>query len=286
MSCTIAVLLTCHNRNEKTLSCLQSVYQQDVDAEVILKIFLVDDGSTDGTAEAVKKKYPEINIVAGDGNLFWAGGMRKAWNAALSSGIALDYFLLLNDDTVLYNYTISNLLADFKKLANPRVILSSPTIDSVSNDVSYGGSLLTSSKKSQFKMLEPNGHSPQLCDLANANIMLVPFNVYQTIGILSAKYTHGIADFDYTLTAKKNGILTYIASNYGGVCSNDHGKNWRSGKEYNLKQRINYLYSPTGLAYKEYIYYIKKHFPKEYVEAVVKIWTKTLFPYIYDRLKK
>jgi len=203
MSCNIAVLLTCHNRKEKTLSCLQSVYQQNINADVLLKIFLVDDGSTDGTAEAVRKNYPEINIITGNGNLFWAGGMRKAWNAALSSNFSFDYFLLLNDDTVLYNYAISKLLADFEKLANPRVILSSPTMDAVLNEVSYGGSLLTSSKKSQFKMLAPNGHSPQLCDLANANIMLVPFSVYQEIGILSPYYTHSIADFDYTLRAKK-----------------------------------------------------------------------------------
>lgn len=286
MSINIAVLLTCHNRKEKTLSCLKGIYQQETGEDVELFIFLVDDGSSDGTAESVKSNYPNVNVVKGNGNLFWAGGMRKAWQAAIDSKIKIDYFLLLNDDTVLYKKTVHNLLTEFEELGTLNAILSSPTKSALLGSVTYGGSVLLNSYKSQFKMLTPNGSTPQRCDLANANILMIPFVVYEQLGMLSKNFTHGIADFDYTLRAKKKGVVTYIASKYGGTCENDHEKNWRSSKKYKLKQRINYLHSPTGLAYSEYLYYIKKHFPKEYVEAVVKIWTKTLIPYIYDRLKQ
>ena len=67
----IAAIITCHNRKEKTLVCLKSLFQiiQNID------VFLTDDGSTDGTSEAVKKIYPQVNIIQGDGNLFWSRGM-------------------------------------------------------------------------------------------------------------------------------------------------------------------------------------------------------------------
>ena len=46
---TIAVLLTCHNRKVKTISCLKSLYEATLPKGFSLEIFLVDDGSVDGT---------------------------------------------------------------------------------------------------------------------------------------------------------------------------------------------------------------------------------------------
>jgi len=49
----IAILFTCHNRRVKTLSCLNSIEKQAAQGWGKPDIYLVDDGSTDGTAEAV-----------------------------------------------------------------------------------------------------------------------------------------------------------------------------------------------------------------------------------------
>ena len=55
MDYKIATLLTCHNRKEKTLKCLNSITAQHIPKQVgKIDVFLVDDGSTDGTSEAVK----------------------------------------------------------------------------------------------------------------------------------------------------------------------------------------------------------------------------------------
>jgi len=50
----IAVLITVFNRKEKTLSCLKSLFNQKLDKKITLKVFLTDDNSSDGTADAVK----------------------------------------------------------------------------------------------------------------------------------------------------------------------------------------------------------------------------------------
>ena len=77
----LAVLLTCFNRKEKTLQALKCVYQAQeyYGNELIITIYLTDDGSTDGTATEVKKQFPQVNILNGTGTLFWAEGMRKSW---------------------------------------------------------------------------------------------------------------------------------------------------------------------------------------------------------------
>ena len=100
------------------------------------------------------------------------------------------------------------------------------------------------------------------------------------IGFLSNSYTHSLADYDYTLTAKKVGFDVLVAPGFLGECKDDHGNNWKSSK-VSLKDRIKYLKSPTGLAYKEYLIFIKRHFPASYPSAFVKLWLKTFFPFIW-----
>ena len=105
----VAVLLTCHNRKAKTLDCLASFYRAVFPAGYTFDIFLTDDGSTDGTKDAVKKLYPQITIINGSGNLFWAGGMRLAWETAMGE-YSYDAFLLLNDDVMLNSRFLLNLM--------------------------------------------------------------------------------------------------------------------------------------------------------------------------------
>ena len=78
----IAALITCHNRKSKTIACLERLFQQALPLGVLLKVYLVDDGSTDGTAEAVREKFPSVSVISADGSLFWCRGMRLAWKHA------------------------------------------------------------------------------------------------------------------------------------------------------------------------------------------------------------
>lgn len=283
---TVAVLLTTFNRKKTTLDCLESLKNQTLSGDVYLKIFLTDDASTDGTADAVKSLYPEVNIFHGNGSLFWAGGMRNTWRQALSSDA--DYYLLLNDDTILTSDAVFTLLKYYLsanyKTAKPAICIGS-TIDKATGGNSYGGRKLTSKlywNAGYFMFSETEYLS---CDVANANILMVPKQIVDDIGILSDAFTHGIADYDYTLKAKKAGYDLIVAPGFLGYCVNDHGNNWKSSNT-TLKERITYLKSPKGLAYKEYLGFIKEHYPLSYPFAFLKLWTKTLFPFIWDTLKR
>ena len=66
----IAVLITCHNRKQKTIKCLQALFNQSHIENVKLKVFLVDDGSIDGTKQAINELFPDVTVIEGTGNLF------------------------------------------------------------------------------------------------------------------------------------------------------------------------------------------------------------------------
>lgn len=278
----IAVLLATYNRKEKTLTCLESLYAQALPAGTFLEVFLTDDDSSDGTTAAVAAQFPQVNIFKGSGSLFWAGGMRSSWREAIKTDP--DYYLLLNDDTLLNVNAVKKLLEyyDIHGTA-PNAITIGSTIDSSTNEISYGGRRLYHQNKvqsyaaySDTKYLE--------CDLANANIMMVPREIVQKIGVLSERYTHSIADFDYTLTAKKAGFKAVLIPGTLGHCVDDHGKNWKPSS-VPLRERIKYLKSPKGLAYKEYMEFIRLHFPAHVPEAFIKLWLKTLFPVLWEKYK-
>ncbi|MFT3752805.1 MAG: glycosyltransferase family 2 protein [Paludibacter sp.] len=285
----IAILLTCYNRKDKTINCLRSLYKalEPHHGEMEFDVFLVDDGCTDGTSEAVAKDFPQVNIIQGSGELFWSGGMRLAWQTAINSGVGFDFYLLLNDDVILaYNF-LKGILDTHKYCLehyNQSGIYVSSTSDLVDTKLSYGGTLITHKgiKIKSVKIVP--GSVPAPCSMANANILMVSSNVVKTIGILDEKYTHQFGDYDYTLAASTRNIPVLVCPGIGGICGNDHGNSWLPGNSA-LKDRIKYLYSPLGLAYKEQTYYLKKNFKFQFPYYFSMLWLKTLFPFIWDRLK-
>lgn len=108
--------------------------------------------------------------------------------------------------------------------------------------------------------------------------------VIEKIGFLDDKFIHGIADFDFSLRAIKAGFHVYITPNFCGFCEDDHGNNWSESKS--LKQRIQYLKSPLGLSYNEYLFYIKRHYPSHLLRSIFKLWFKTLWPSFFVFLNK
>lgn len=282
----IATILTCYNRREKTLACLKSLFEADLPAEYCIETFLTDDGSTDGTSEAIKIQFPRVTILPGTGNLFWAGGMRLAWSEALKA--TFDGFLLLNDDTILKRDSLKQLIeAHNYSLIKNKIggIYVGTTYDPTTKCYTYGGSRLFNSLTGKSRIVEPDNKTFQSCDFANGNILFVSKNVVESIGILSEKFTHLLADYDYTLKAKKRGFPLLVCAGFCGTCENDHSKTWLS-KDYSLAERIKYLKSPKHLAYYEYLYFIRVHFPFFLPVSFVKLWIKTLFPTLYDKFKK
>jgi len=132
--------MTCHNRKLKTLVTLESLFNKTLTSEIALSVYLVEDGSTDGTSEGLQEKYPQVKLFSGDGNLFWNGGMRIAFSEAMKD--EPDYYLWLNDDTVLAPEALNTLLTTSRQLFEQRekkAIVGGSTCDPETGQTTYGG---------------------------------------------------------------------------------------------------------------------------------------------------
>jgi len=253
---SIAVLLTCFNRKQETLACLDAVFSQRLDSAYEVKVYLTDDGSSDGTAESVKQTFPDVTLLNGDGSLYWNGGMRVAFQAAIEKGH--DYYLWLNDDTRLYGDAFKRLM-DVALDSNWIVVGS--VCDPDTKEHTYGGIKQTSSwLPLKFEPIKPDVQKTQQCDTFNGNCVLIPAHVVAKLGNLDAGFTHGIGDFDYGLRAKKQGITSLVASGYFGECARNPIPDCFN-KNISLAKRWNALHSPKGIPPQNWFLFSKRHAP-------------------------
>jgi len=259
-SVSIAVLLTCYNRKEVTLSCLDNLFKNNIPDGYSFKVFLVDDGSTDGTDDAVREVYPQVNIIKGDGSLFWNGGMRVAFEAAMK--VKYDYYLWLNDDTLLYSTTIESLIKASKELKErlgQSAIVVGATQDENDGRLTYGGVDRKSSwKRTAFTLVEPSDE-PVECETMNGNCVLIPDEIAQSIGGMEPKFSHAMGDLDYGLRARYAGFSVWVAPGYVGTCSNNPVLGSINDRSLPVRDRFKKLIHLKGVPPTPWLVFTRRH---------------------------
>ena len=275
----IAVLLTCHNRREETIYCLKNLFKSILPSNFMLNVFLVDDGSNDGTAAEVKNLFPQINVIMGSGNLFWNKGMRLAWETAVKEK-EYDFYLWLNDDTVLSDFAIVELLECYRgaleKDLQPAIIVGACQSFAGSNKFSYGG-------RTESGPVIPNGKI-QTCLYINGNATLISKAIYKELGNLSSDYSHSIGDSDYGFRAIKAGYNCYTTKIYIATCPNHESLPSWCNPKIPLVERWKSLHSPKGLNIREYNIFRRKFWGWKWIIYALKAYTKTLNPNLYYKI--
>jgi len=106
----VAVVILAWNGREDTLRCLESVDALDWDD---LSTIVVDNASSDGLVEAVRERFPHVELICSERNLGFAGGNNLGLRAAHEAGA--DYLLILNNDTVVDPGAVRELVAEAER---------------------------------------------------------------------------------------------------------------------------------------------------------------------------
>ncbi|NNE35975.1 MAG: glycosyltransferase family 2 protein [Rhodothermales bacterium] len=99
----VSILVVSYNTRELTLACLRSVIEE---TRVPYELIVVDNASSDGSAQAIANEFPQVRLLAEREN----HGFGKGNNLAAKHARG-DYILLLNPDTVVLNSAIDKLVA-------------------------------------------------------------------------------------------------------------------------------------------------------------------------------
>ncbi len=256
----VGVIMTSHNRCVKTLKCLNTLSASQHVGNVQLNGVLVDDGSTDGTAEAVGKAYPWVRVLRGDGSLFWCRGMHRAFETALHHGF--DYYLWLNDDTMLYADALARLLdcaAVQRARTGKPVIVVGSTVDEHSGKLTYGGERRAVWwRRTSFVKVQP-GDQAQLCESMNGNVVLIPAESARRVGNLDPAFEHAMGDTDYALRATKLGVGVWVAPGVQGTCGHNSVSNTFLDSDLPLSKRWRQMLGRKGLPWRSWGVLTRRH---------------------------
>lgn len=286
---SVAVIITCYNRREKTLTCLKHLINQEGIGEIDLNVYLVDDGSTDGTGAAVRKNFPQVHVLQGDGTLYWNGGMRFAFAKAIKN--KYDYYLWLNDDTFIYKDSLQLLVGTSNTLRQQRgnpVIIVGAIKDIDNENVNYGG-FVQKSRLQPLKFIQLKYRiTPQLCDTFNGNVVLIPDKIVQIIGNMNSKYSKmQMGDLDYGLRAKYAGFESWVAPGFTGECASNTNEGTLFDQKLSFEERIRIMKTPQGVPpAKEWMIFTKRHagflWPFYWFRTIVRV----IFPWTYLWFRK
>jgi len=200
----VSIIILNWNGKEDTIECLESLKNITYPNYEIL---LVDNGSTDGSVECLRKRYPEIEIIENKKNLGFAEGNNVAIRKAIEREI--DYVLLLNNDTIvdpkflteLVNVAESNPKAG---ILGPKIYYyNSKRIQSCGGNIDLFRGVVSDQNKYRKESCKNN-------DVINTEFLsgcaiLVKTTVFEDIGLLEASYFAYYEDADLCVRAKSAG---------------------------------------------------------------------------------
>jgi GT2 family glycosyltransferase len=209
----VAVVTPVRNKRALTLRFLESLRRLDYPRSTVI---LVDDGSTDGTGEAVARQFPPVVVLRADGSLWWSGGTNAGVRYALETGH--DYVLTINNDVTVRPDFLSRLVATAQ--AHPRSIVGARNnfLDQPTKVLSIGAGM-------HWQLgcpMNMNGRGLPEADLARLPRVcpvptltgcgtLVPAGCYREIGLYDERWCpqyHG--DSDFVLRAARHGYRAYV----------------------------------------------------------------------------
>lgn len=216
----IFVVIAVFNRKEFTRSCLKSLRAQTYKN---FEVIVVDDNSTDGTAEMLKNEFSEVYYVKGDGNLWWAGATNAGVEYALQHLNAgeNDHILTLNNDLEVPVDYLEKM--SYYAFENQKCLLGSNSVNILDeNQLNFCGVAWNEITGKYHSIAEDYQGSYALLlkkaktvrsDVLPGRGTLIPVPVFHKIGFFdSINFPQYAADEDFSLRARRDGWNLIIPS--------------------------------------------------------------------------
>jgi GT2 family glycosyltransferase len=207
----VAVVVLSWNGREDTLQCLASLAK--VDSPGLITI-VVDNGSTDGTSDAVREAFPDTELVRTEKNLGFAEGNNVGMRKALELGA--DYVLVLNNDVEVDPAFVSALVEEAGRRPDAGALCSKILYFDPSDLIWFAGASFDprsgyNGRQRGYRDRD-DGRYDDVCetDRACGAAMLVPRKVLEEVGLFDRELFFYSEDTDWSLRAHAAGYRHYL----------------------------------------------------------------------------
>ncbi len=250
----IHVIIPVYNRltyTKKVITCLREQTIRN-----IIKIIVVDDGSTDKTGKWLKKQN-DIKTLNGNGKLLWAGAVNLAIKYIINKENQNDWVLLINNDVEIKNDYIETLY-NVARSSYPAAVGS--IVKSKNEElISIGAKILP--KKLEVKEIHNNKFLFKRSDiLKNVDVLsgrgvLYPLKSIRDVNGLRPKLIpHYFADYELSLRVKKKGYKLLIPMNAVIYSDDNFDKVQEKRKNENIIYK-NFARKSSSLFYSKFFFW-------------------------------
>ena len=206
----VYALIPAHNNKPEVLQVLRCLERQRYGD---LEVLLVDDGSTDGTGEEVRRRFPRVRVLQGDGQLWWTGANVLGVSDVTERARTGDFILLLNNDVSMDDDYLVELVKCSEHLG--RAIVGSTIVDDERRDCMVAGLRLDRrlrvTEQTDAAAIRESEYDDQV-DVLPGRGTLVPLEVFRRIGTFNRRrLPHYGADYEFSIRARRAGFRLAVS---------------------------------------------------------------------------
>ena len=228
---TVHVLMPVFNRLALTQRVAQCLRDQVADEP--MRIVVVDDGSSDGTAAWLAEQR-DIHVLHGDGSLWWGGAMDMAVRTTLAACTPTDWILFINNDTTFACDFVQSLLvvarshapaavgSVIRDEAEPSRLLSiGPILDT--------WRLKVRDRLPEARMLAADASGVHEVEALSGRGVLFPTEAFRRAGSLRPRWLpHYLADYELSVRMRKAGYRLLVSERAAVLSANEFGNAHRA----------------------------------------------------------
>lgn len=230
----VYILLPVHNRVEITRDFIECLCQQTFSS---YHLVLIDDGSSDGTAEMVQQKLPGTTVLRGNGNWWWAGSLQRGLNWIKTQSPNNDSIVLFINDDVRFAPDYLENAARVMQQKTGTLVLSRIQENNSGHILESG--ITANLKWLGFKIAD----SQDQINCLSTRGLFARWTDIQAIGSFRYRLLpHYLSDYEYTIRAFKKGMKTETSADLL-LMVNTETTGYREHNEEHLSDYLRNLFS-------------------------------------------
>lgn len=193
----VSIIVLNWNAKDMLKNCLESIFE--FTEYTNYNIIVVDNGSIDGSQDIVRKKFPQVDLLALDKNYGFPGGNNRGMKYALKK-YKPKYFVLISNDMKIIEKDWLTKMVEFAE-TDENIAVLGPRLMTINNQIQTNAAVSFLLRRKYYL-----GNKPKEVKWIGGVGILIRSSVTKKIGFFDERYNTGYyEDIEFCLRCNKNG---------------------------------------------------------------------------------